>query len=86
MATLYHIHISIFFSISGCHSPTFVNLTDEDTNAILTDNTNRAIQGNVAMQVAQPGGQVCNLYKWRHLMVGVEQNQKQRLPVNSGTY
>ena len=28
-----------------------VTLADEDTNAILTDSTNRAIQGNVAMQV-----------------------------------
>ena len=40
---------------------TDVTLTDEDTNSILTDNTNRAIQGNVAMQVTQPSGQVCNL-------------------------
>ena len=34
--------------------PPFANLTDvtqadEDTNSILTDNANRAIQGNVAM-------------------------------------
>jgi hypothetical protein len=43
---------------------TDVTLTDEDTNSILTDNTNRAIQDNVAMQVTQPGGQVCNLCKW----------------------
>ena len=27
---------------------------------MLTDNANRAIQGNVAMQVAQPGGQLWN--------------------------
>ena len=32
-----------------------VTLADEDTNAILTDNANRAIQGNVTMQVTQPG-------------------------------
>ena len=28
-------------------------LADEDTNSILTDNANRAIQGNVAMQIIQ---------------------------------
>jgi len=33
-----------------------VTLADKDTNSILTDNTNRAIQGNVAMQVTKPGG------------------------------
>ena len=38
-----------------------MTLADEDTNSILTDNTNRAIQGNVAMKVTQPGGQVCIL-------------------------
>ena len=37
----------------------FVNLTDEDADKILIDNTNKAIQGNVAMQVTQPDGQVC---------------------------
>ena len=30
-----------------------VTLADEDTNSILTDNANRAIQGNGAMQVMQ---------------------------------
>ena len=39
---------------------TDVTLADEDTNSILTDNANRALQGNVAMQVAPPGGQICN--------------------------
>ena len=39
---------------------TDVTLADEDTNSKLTDNANRAIQGNVAMQVTQPGGQICN--------------------------
>ena len=29
---------------------------------------NRAIQGNVATQVTQPGGQLCKQCKWRHLM------------------
>ena len=36
---------------------TDVTLADEDTIPILTDNANRAFQGNVAMQVAPPGGQ-----------------------------
>ena len=42
---------------------TDVTLADEDTNSILTDNANRTIQGNVAMQlmqVAPSGGQICN--------------------------
>ena len=39
---------------------TYVTLTDEDTNSILTDKANRAFQGNVAMQVNQPGGQLWN--------------------------
>ena len=34
---------------------TDVTLADEDTNSILTDNANRAIQGNVAMQIIQSG-------------------------------
>ena len=37
-----------------------VTLGDEDTNSILTDKVNRTIQGNVAMQVTQPGGQPWN--------------------------
>ena len=39
---------------------TDVTLADEDTNSILTDNANRAIQGYLAMQVTQPGGQLWN--------------------------
>ena len=53
---------------SGCHwlteTPcwdlTDVTLSDEDTDSILTDNANRTIQGNVAMQVTQTGGQIWN--------------------------
>ena len=37
-----------------------MTLANEDTNSILTDNANRAFQGNVAMQVTQPGGQLWN--------------------------
>ena len=36
---------------------TDVTLADKETNMILTDKVNRVIQGNVAMQVTQPGGQ-----------------------------
>ena len=46
------------------HTPfadfTDVTLADENTNSILIDNANRAIQGNVAMQVAPSGGKSCN--------------------------
>ena len=37
---------------------TDVTLADEDTNSIFADNYNRAIQGNVAMQVAPPDVQM----------------------------
>ena len=37
---------------------TDVTLADEDTNSILADNDNRAIQGNVVMQVALCGNSV----------------------------
>ena len=47
---------------------TDVTLADEDTKSIPTDNVNRAIPGNVAMHVTQPGGQHWNQCKWRHLM------------------
>ena len=39
---------------------TYVTLADEDTNSILTDNANRAIQDNVAMQITQSGCQLWN--------------------------
>ena len=42
---------------------TDVTLADEDTKSILTDSANRAIQGNVALQVLQPGGQLWNRCK-----------------------
>ena len=58
-----------------CANLTDVTPADEDTNSILTDNANRAIQGNVAMQIIQSdyqdiricicernqaGGKICN--------------------------
>ena len=39
---------------------TDVTLADEDTKSILTDNANRTIQGNVAMQVAPSGDKIWN--------------------------
>ena len=52
---------------------TDVTLADEDTNSILTDSADRAIQGNVTIQVMQPGGQLwnqckLNKYKWCYLV------------------
>ena len=41
----------------GCADLTDVTLADEDNNPIQTDDVNRAIMGNAAMQVAPPGGQ-----------------------------
>ena len=37
-----------------------MTLADKDTNSIPTNTANRAFQGNVAMQVTQPGGQLWN--------------------------
>ena len=53
---------------------TDVTLADDDNDSILTDDTNRAIQANVATQVTEPGGQVSNLCKWRHLMANIRTN------------
>ena len=69
---------------SPCQSPsprafadlTDVTLADEDTNSILADNDNRAIQGNVAMQVAPPGDQIWIKCNWRHLMTKFGSNAK----------
>ena len=46
-----------------CANLTDVTLADEDTNSILTDNDNQAFQRNVAMQVTEVGGKICNLCK-----------------------
>ena len=43
-----------------CVDLTDVTLADEDTKSISTDNAKRAINGNVAMHVRQPGGQLWN--------------------------
>ena len=41
----------------GCSDLTDVTLADEDSNSTPADDVNRAILGNVAMQVSPPGGQ-----------------------------
>ena len=53
------IYVSGPMSVSTtlCADLTDVTLADEDSNSIPTDDVNRAIPGNVAMQVAPPGGQ-----------------------------
>ena len=45
----------LWVQLSETNSDTFVqtNLTDEDTNSILTDNANKAFQSNMAMQLIQ---------------------------------
>ena len=43
--------LSFFLSPRGFADLTDVTLVDGDTKPILTDNANRAIQGNVAMHV-----------------------------------
>ena len=45
---------------------TDVTLADEDTDSILTDIANRAFQGNIAMEVTLPGGQLWNQCKRHH--------------------
>ena len=40
-----------------CSDLTDMTLADEDSNSTPADDVNRAILGNVAMQVAPPGGQ-----------------------------
>ena len=47
-------------SKTPCVDLTDVTLADKETNLILTDKVNRVLQGNVAMQVTQPGGQPWN--------------------------
>ena len=48
--------VSNSVSTRGLVDLTDVTLADEDSNSIPTDDVNRTIQGNVAMQVAPPGG------------------------------
>ena len=64
---------------------TDVTLADEYTNPILTDNANRAIQGNVAMHVMLPGGQLWNQCKWCHLVAKFATNARRHLVVKIAT-
>ena len=50
---------SVRLSVSQrlCADLTDVTLADEDSNSIPTDDVNRAMPGNVTMQVAPPVGQ-----------------------------
>ena len=45
----------------------YVTLVDEDINSILADQINRAISGNLEMQVAPPDDQIWIWCKWHHL-------------------
>ena len=58
---------------------TDVTLADEDTNSIQTDDANKVIQGNMAMQVAPPGGQICNWNIARVLNLKLELSLKLKL-------
>ena len=62
-------------STTPCWNLTDVTLADEDTNWILNDNANRAIQGNVAMRVTLHGGQLWNQCKWCHLVAKIGTNK-----------
>ena len=59
-ATLLRLNFGWWWTGTNSQSSTLtdVTLADEDTNSIPTDNVNRAIQGNVAMHVPQPRGQL----------------------------
>ena len=50
--------VSYKVSLRPCADLTDMTLADEDTNSTLTDIAKRIFQGNVAMRVTQPGGQL----------------------------
>ena len=52
--------VSHWLHTRGFVDLTDVTLADEDSNTTPADYVNRAILGNVAMQVEQPGGQNWN--------------------------
>ena len=53
---MHHASKSLKLTTRGFADLTDVTLADEDANSILTVSDNKAIQGNVTMQVMQPGG------------------------------
>ena len=55
---------------------TDVTLADDDSNSIPTDDVNKAILGNVAIQVAPSGGQQWNKCKWHHLVTKLVTNSR----------
>ena len=57
MSLVFDLWVMIFLTTRLCADLADVTLADEDINSIPTDDVNRAILGNVAMQVAPPGGQ-----------------------------
>ena len=57
----------------ACADLTDVTLADEDSNSTSADYVNRAILGNVVMQVVPPGGQN---WKWQHLLAKLVTNSR----------
>ena len=55
-----------------CANLTDVTLADEDTISILTDNANKAIQGNMAMQIIQ----VIQVKQFIHVIQVIEYIQR----------
>ena len=55
-------HSKFFFNL------TYVTQADEDYNLIPVDDANKAFQGNLAMQVAPPGGHIYNQFKGSRLV------------------
>ena len=55
-----------------------MTLADEDANTILTDDAKRVTLGNVLTNVeppsGQPGGQISNQRKWRHVVANFATN------------
>ena len=51
------LNVRLSLTTTPCANLTDAILADEDSNSIPTDDVNRAILGNVAMQVAPPDGQ-----------------------------
>ena len=76
--------VSNSLSERPCANLTDVTLADEDTNSILTENAKRAIQGNVAMHVTLPGGQLWNQCKWCHLVAKFATNARRHLVAKIG--
>ena len=62
----------------------FADLTDVTlAYTILTDNANRAIQGNVAMHVTLLGGQLWNQCKWCHLVANARRHLVAKIGTNA---